>query len=558
MIKLFKLLMLSRANLALVIFLSVLTGLANTLLLLILSNANKMQLDDWPMYLGSFVGGLLIFLILQRVLLKSIVIKSEKILRHVRIDLFRQVIKSRYSVFESLGHEKILSSFTHDATLLSQFWPVFVQLIVATITIATSLIYLGVLAPLALCIALAVILVGVLLYLGMTRTAKICMRNARDKQDSFLSIVNDLLFGMKELKIREKLRHDLYYRELAEITEQYSHESELAKMRYHDAGLIGTGLFFLLAGCVAFLFQSLNVIAGDEKIAFLVVLVYLMAPLTRVTASVPFISNALVSASRVLALKNLLEKEVEPSCGIYNEAKAADFLPEAWEAISFNQVSYEYGNDGDSHKFGLGPITLDINRGEVLFIVGGNGSGKSTFGKLLTGLYVPTGGSISIDDKQVDEFNLDPYRRCFSTVFSDFHLFERLTGLSQADRMEAVPLLKEFELSEDLIGDNSGQRFSSLSTGQQRRLALIFSALEDKQIYFFDEWAADQDPIYRERFYTSILPDLKAKGYTIIVITHDDRYFHIADRVVKIDKGQIISNTLKSSNGSAIKQFICS
>lgn len=78
-----------------------------------------------------------------------------------------------------------------------------------------------------------------------------------------------------------------------------------------------------------------------------------------------------------------------------------------------------------------------------------------------------------------------------------------------------------------------------LSQGQGKRLALLTAYLEKRPIYLFDEWASDQDPFFRDVFYEKILLNLKQQGKTVLVISHDDRYFHLADRVIKLDYGKI-------------------
>ena len=82
---------------------------------------------------------------------------------------------------------------------------------------------------------------------------------------------------------------------------------------------------------------------------------------------------------------------------------------------------------------------------------------------------------------------------------------------------------------------------TQLSQGQRKRLALLTAYLEDRSIYLFDEWAAEQDPEFRAHFYEELLPQLKAKGKTLLVATHDDRYFDLADMVVKMELGRLVS-----------------
>jgi putative ATP-binding cassette transporter len=86
------------------------------------------------------------------------------------------------------------------------------------------------------------------------------------------------------------------------------------------------------------------------------------------------------------------------------------------------------------------------------------------------------------------------------------------------------------------------QRFSTttaLSSGQRRRLALLVVLLEDRPLCIFDEWAADQDPAFKRTFYYQILPALRAKQKAVVVISHDDRYFDVADRILVLEDGKL-------------------
>jgi putative ATP-binding cassette transporter len=201
-------------------------------------------------------------------------------------------------------------------------------------------------------------------------------------------------------------------------------------------------------------------------------------------------------------------------------------------------VFYSYQDLSGSTPFSVGPINLTIRSGEMIFVSGGNGSGKSTFLKLLTALYYPVSGVIKINDAILSEGNREAYRNLFSVIFTDYHLFKKIHGLQKIDPEKISQLLKELELT----GKTRyvGEEFETLelSTGQKKRLALLVSLLEDKSIYIFDEWAADQDPIFRRKFYEEILPSLKAAGKTIIAVTHDDKYFDIADRRLKMAEGR--------------------
>ena len=80
-----------------------------------------------------------------------------------------------------------------------------------------------------------------------------------------------------------------------------------------------------------------------------------------------------------------------------------------------------------------------------------------------------------------------------------------------------------------------------LSSGERKRLALVLSLLEDKPILLLDEWAAEQDPPFRRKFYHEILPWLKRQGKTVVAVTHDDDHYDVADRVLRMQFGKFVS-----------------
>jgi len=206
-----------------------------------------------------------------------------------------------------------------------------------------------------------------------------------------------------------------------------------------------------------------------------------------------------------------------------------------FDNINFKNTVFRYED-----SFEIGPINLKIEKNECIIIQGGNGSGKSTFLKLLTYLYYPESGHIRINNKIVNNNNLQLYRELFSAVFSDFHLFKKLYGSSNIDDKKIDELLELFELdNKTIFSDNSFSNLN-LSQGQKKRLALLISLVEDREILVFDEVAADQDPSFKKYFYETLIKDLIKKGKTIINASHDDQYFHTADRTLKMEFGNFI------------------
>jgi putative ATP-binding cassette transporter len=215
-----------------------------------------------------------------------------------------------------------------------------------------------------------------------------------------------------------------------------------------------------------------------------------------------------------------------------------------FEELELIGVTHSYRNERDDTPFILGPIDLSLRKGDLVYLVGGNGSGKSTLGKIICGLYPPESGQIRLNGKLITDKNRDEFRQFFSVIFSDFYLFENLMGLQSVNLdAQAKEYLDQLHLSHKVKVIDGALSTTSLSQGQRKRLALMTAYLEDRPFYLFDEWASDQDPIFKQIFYTRLLPDLKARGKTVLVITHDDKYFDLADRIIKLDFGKIVGSS---------------
>jgi putative ATP-binding cassette transporter len=210
------------------------------------------------------------------------------------------------------------------------------------------------------------------------------------------------------------------------------------------------------------------------------------------------------------------------------------------ERVELVGVTHTYRREGEDTPFTLGPIDVTLRPGELLFLVGGNGSGKSTLAKLLAGLYLPEAGEVRLNGQRVTDENREHYREHFTMVFSDFFLFDSLLGLEHPTLDEqAREYLTKLQLSHKITVTDGVLSTTDLSQGQRKRLALLTAYLEDRPIYLFDEWAADQDPYFKEIFYCALLPELKARGKMVVVISHDDHFYHVADRIIKLDYGKL-------------------
>jgi putative ATP-binding cassette transporter len=281
-------------------------------------------------------------------------------------------------------------------------------------------------------------------------------------------------------------------------------------------------------------------VSPEALTGYIVAVLYMMGPIWSVIGSMPTIERGQVALENIERLGVSLDAGPTDAQTIEVARVEAVGLP----VVQWNDVVFSYGEEkGVEMPFSLGPISLDLHPGELVFVIGGNGSGKTTFVKVLSGLYQPSQGHVTLDGKMITDANREWYREHFSVVFSDFHLFNKLLGQSNSQTESlAHQYLRLLHMDQKVMVRERAFSTLDLSQGQRKRLALVTAYLEDRPIYVFDEWAADQDPQYKEIFYKTLLPDLRERGKLVIVITHDDRYFHLGNQVIKLEDGKVVEH----------------
>ncbi|HEX8531372.1 MAG TPA: cyclic peptide export ABC transporter, partial [Cytophagales bacterium] len=365
-------------------------------------------------------------------------------------------------------------------------------------------------------------------YLASRRTHPY-FEQARDARDVFMRLTDGLLAGLKEISLRRNKKL-AFSADLTGSAGEYRHKTAAANVRFVNAFLVGELLLVVLLGGVVFVAPE---VFPDVKtyllMKFTVILLYLIGPINAILNAMPAVMQCRVAWNRVQQFLRDIPVAADPGALPVPVSKRVD----TFEAAG---LRFLYEGEADGEAFGVGPVSFTLNQGEVLFVVGDNGSGKTTLAKLLTGLYAPCAGELRINHTPVPPAQLGEY--C-SAIFSPCHLFEKMYDVTTAGRAEEIARhLKILRLEEKVkVTGNAFSRID-LSGGQRKRLALLQCYLEDAPIFLFDEWAADQDPAYREFFYRTLLPEMKARGKIVIAITHDDRYFDVADKVLKMDRGK--------------------
>jgi putative ATP-binding cassette transporter len=487
---------------------------------------------------GAFVGlvlGKVGSNALARLLLNRF---SQRTLTDLCRDLSRQVLTTPLAQLEHIGIPRILATLTEDVAVLG--WAA--QNIPAIATHAAVLvgcaIYLGWLSWPVLVAVVLFVLTGAFCYRILIGRAYRHLQQARDTRDLLFQHFRELTEGMKELKLHADRRRAFLVERIDTATEALKRDA-MAGIRHHlTADAWSQVLFYGLLGGLVFAAPAASALSTEAQTGYLLTALYMMTPVWGVMELWPIMARARISLEKVRALGLSLG-----SSG--TEGGRESRPPEArWDRIEFDGVTFAYPPDLDGRAFTLGPIDFTLRQGEIVFLVGGNGSGKSTFVKVLSGLYSPHVGAIRLNGHAIADKNRDGYCEYFSVIFSDFYLFDSLLGLRGPDLdARAGRYLIELELDGKVQIKDGTFSTTALSQGQRKRLALLTAFLEDRPIYVFDEWAADQDPHYREIFYRRLLPDLKARGKTVVVISHDDRYYYLGDRIVRLEYGKIGAET---------------
>lgn len=472
---------------------------------------------------------------------------AQRAVTELRISLCKRILATPLRQIETIGIGEIYSALTTDSQTIRRAIRSFPNLLVNAAIVLGCSVYLAWLAWYPFLITASVIGLGAASYWPIARRAIASLRESRRATSDLHEKIRSLTDGIKELKLHPQRREDFLSKGLAKTLEIVRRHAVSAEIHFSIAQSWTQLLFFTLIGLLLYFQPGTAMSDSGNMIGFILTVVYLLSPLSALTSLVSTFSPAQVALQRIEALHLALEPAAE-TVPAHDTRQLSD-----WRSLSFRDVTFRYTKGDTDRHFVLGPINLSLCPGELLFLVGGNGSGKTTLAKVLVGLYLPESGEITLDGTTIDAGNIGWFQQCFSTVFSDFHVFKELYGLSGTSiQASCADWLQAFGLRRDVSIERGEISTIDLSRGQTKRLALLVALLEDRPIYVFDEWAADQDTSFRDTFYTEILPSLREQGRTVIVISHDERYFHLADRTVRLEDGQIVEdiNNLMSDQTS--------
>lgn len=456
------------------------------------------------------------------------------------LSLCAKIVRAPLRRSEQRGAANILVTLTDDVSWVTwaiQCFPHFLMNVALVLGCGIFLAWLSWNVFLAVAAVAAVSILGQQWLHTSTRSIIAASRDARaDLFHRFRSLTD----GLKELMMHRARREEFINREVREAAEFYR-ETNLKATRLQAFLSVWTQVsLYSLIGSLIFLFPSVGSIEPEALTGYIVAILYVMGPISSILGTAPTLERGQVALENIERLGISLDVGVDDA----QTGEPVTHAPEPSPLVQWSDVAFSYEDvNGTETPFTLGPISLELYPGELVFIIGGNGSGKSTLVKVLAGLYQPVRGDVRLSGTMITDENREWYREHFSVIFSDFHLFKKLLGQSDLQVKRLAPeYLRLLHLDQKVTVQDRAFSTIDLSQGQRKRLALVTAYLEDRSIYVFDEWAADQDPQYKEIFYKTLLPDLRARGKSVIVITHDDRYFHLGNQVIKLEDGQVVAH----------------
>lgn len=491
-------------------------------------------------YMGIVFVSVVIYTYLLNIIFQKRINKySFEILYENEKKIFDKILKAPLITLEKMGSQRFYTAI-EDLRIFSSFPEVVTHSINSLLMVLLCMIYLFTLSIAAALVVIVLIILIAVFYLVVINTMSQKVATLRKFNEHYYKYVDDVIKGFKGFKLSGQRREKLMSAHLSPNRESAKELDFKINYVFLSINLISQYGLYLVIGVILFLLPELGILKREDVISYVVIILFIAGPINNLINMQNVYTRLTVANARIK--KFMSDFDTAPVTLEINNGPVENF-----SSLEFNNLSFAYDNDAMEKSFALGPINASIKKGETIFIIGGNGSGKSTFINILTGLYQPSEGEIILNEVNTNRSTAT--QNLIAAVFTENHIFSHnYDNYSLEKNEEYQELLKVMELDKVVLDDKEESARRSFSKGQSKRMSMIFALLENKPILVLDEWAADQDPHFRKYFYENLLPKLKEEGKTIIAVTHDDTYFKHADRIIKFDYGQIVKDFKVESN----------
>lgn len=454
--------------------------------------------------------------------------------------IFESIMKKEYASIGKYHSGDILNRFTSDVDVI-------VMAVVGVIPGAVSFFArlaaaLIVLISLSKSLGLAVIFVGAVIAFLIRIYSKIVKKIHKEVQEaqgrtrSYMQECTENTVVVKSFnsvgRFGEKLRELMQTTYLLKIKRNL-----IGNISNSTKYLVFTGGYYAALSFGAFLISG-DTLTYGSLIALLNIIQNIRRPLTQMSGLLPQYYQALASAERIMEIEELPE-EKEPL-----ESEKISKIYETLKSIKFTGIDFSYDDTRDILK----GVNMQINKGELVALVGGSGEGKSTIFRMLLGLYPQTNGEITACGDE--DFTLDStLRGLFAYVPQGNLILSGTIGenirfcnmeASDEDVIEAAKIADLYDFIEKLpdgFDTLVGERGLGLSEGQIQRISIARAVLCGAPILLLDECTSALDADTEQK----VLTNIKAKGgITAILISHRPAALEICDKVYAIENGTAI------------------
>ena len=461
---------------------------------------------------------------------------SNKVVMSIRVDMFTKLLKLPKSYFDKNTTGETLSKLTFDVEQISAASSyIWLDLIKSSLTV---LILTGYLFYKNFLLSTSLLVLMPLVYFAVKISTKRMRQSTQKVQESMGSmthLLDENISGNDLVKIynASKSEKNKFY-SLVKIIRQQRFKLDMASAL--NTSIVNILIGLSLASVVFFSSTYLKMSAGDF-LAFFTAMAMLVKPAKSLININKPLQRAIIASQSVF---NLIDEKPEnnPNSQLMNNFSGD---------IAFENVSFSYSNE----KSSLNQVDLTIKKGETVALVGSTGSGKTTLVNLLTRFYNPTSGKITIDNEDINDFDLVSYRSNFSYVDQNVRLFnDSISGniaFGQRDTMSIEMIMNAAKISnsnefieklEDQYDTEIGEDGVTLSGGQRQRLSIARAIAKDSPILILDEATSALDSA-TEKLVQSAINKMQ-KGRTTIIIAHRLSTIKNADRIVVLKDGEII------------------